>query len=124
LQSTAETSYRSEGRFEVRQRQTTRVTANFYDPLAQSFSVGGTIDAPDLNGQNNDANGAFLTAVDLFFANKPSGNDPVRIEVRTVELGTPTRTIIGNPITLTPSEVQCQQMEKLQQELLLIIQFS
>ena len=105
LQSTAETSYRSEGRFEVRQRQTTRVTANFYDPLAQSFSVGGTIDAPDLNGQNNDANGAFLTAVDLFFANKPSGNDPVRIEVRTVELGTPTRTIIGNPVTLTPSEV-------------------
>jgi len=105
LQSTAETSYRSEGRFEVRQRQTTRVTANFYDPLAQSFSVGGTIDAPDLNGQNNDANGAFLTAVDLFFANKSSGNDPVRIEVRTVELGTPTRTIIGNPVTLTPSEV-------------------
>jgi hypothetical protein len=105
LQSTAETSYRSEGTFEVRQRQTTSVTANFYDPLAQSFSVGGTIDAPDLNGQNNDANGAFLTAVDLFFANKPSGNDPVRIEVRTVELGTPTRTIIGNPVTLTPSEV-------------------
>jgi hypothetical protein len=105
LQSTAETSYRSEGRFEVRQRQTTRVTANFYDPLAQSFSVGGTIDAPDLNGQNNDANGAFLTAVDLFFANKPSGNDPVRIEVRTVELGTPTRTIIGNPTVLRPSDI-------------------
>ena len=105
LQSTAEASYRSEGRFEVRQRQNTRVTANFYDPLAQSFSVGGTIDAPDLNGQNSDANGAFLTAVDLFFANKPSGNDPVRIEVRTVELGTPTRTIIGNPVTLRPSDI-------------------
>ena len=105
LQSTAEIGYRSEGRFEIRQRQTTRVTANFYDPLAQSFSVGGTIDAPDLNGQNNDANGAFLTAVDLFFANKPSGNDPVRIEVRTVELGTPTRTIIGNPVTLRPTDI-------------------
>jgi len=105
LQSTAEASYRSEGRFEVRQRQTTRVTANFYDPLAQSFSVGGTIDAPDLNGQNDDANGAFLTAVDLFFGTKPSGNDPVRIEVRTVELGTPTRTIIGNPVTLKPENV-------------------
>ena len=105
LQSTAEASYRSEGRFEVRQRQTTRVTANFYDPLAQSFSVGGTIDAPDLNGQNDDANGAFLTAVDLFFANKPSGNDPVRIEIRTVELGTPTRTIIGNPTTLRPTDI-------------------
>ena len=106
LISTAETSYKSEGRFETRQRQTTTTITNFYDPLAQSFSVGGTINAPDLNGQNSDANGAFLTAVDLFFANKPSGNDPVRIEVRTVELGTPTRTIIGNPVTLTPSEVE------------------
>jgi hypothetical protein len=105
LQSTAEISYKSEGRFEVRQRQTTRVTANFYDPLAQSFSVGGTIDAPDLTGQNNDANGAYLTAVDLFFANKPSGNDPVRIEVRTVELGTPTRTVIGTPVTLRPDDI-------------------
>jgi len=105
LTSTAETSYRSEGRFEVRQRQTTRVTAEFYDPLAQSFSVGGNIEAPNAIGQNDDANGAFLTAVDLFFGNKPSGNDPVRIEVRTVELGTPTRTIIGKPVTLVPSDI-------------------
>ena len=105
LLSTAEIGYRSEGRFEVRQRQTTRVTTTFYDPLAQSFSVGGNIDAASPNGQNDDANGAFLTAVDLFFANKPSGNNPVRIEVRTVELGTPTRTIIGNPVTLTPPQV-------------------
>jgi len=105
LQSTAEASYRSEGRFQVFQRRTRRVTARFYDPLAQSFSVGGTIDAPDLNGQNNDSNGAFLTAVDLFFASKPSGNDPVRIEIRTVELGTPTRTIVGNPKTLRPSDI-------------------
>ena len=105
LQSTAEASYRSEGRFQVFQRRTRRVTARFYDPLAQSFSVGGTIDAPDLNGQNNDSNGAFLTAVDLFFSSKPSGNDPVRIEVRTVELGTPTRTIVGNPKTLRPSDI-------------------
>ena len=105
LQSTAEVAYTSTGRWEQRQVQTTRVTANFVDPLAQSFSVGGTIDAPDLNGQNDDANGAFLTGVDLFFANKPSGNDPVRIEVRTVELGTPTRTIIGTPATLRPDDI-------------------
>jgi hypothetical protein len=105
LISSAETTYKSEGRFEVRQQQTTRVVTTFYDPLAQSFSVGGNIEAPTANGQNDDANGAFLTAADLFFANKPSGNDPVRIEIRTVELGTPTRTVIGNPVTLTPSEV-------------------
>jgi len=105
LQSTAETSYTSEGRIEVRQTQTVTTITEFYDPLAQSFSVGGNISTPDLNGQNDDANGVFLTAVDLFFANKPSGNDPVRIEVRTVELGTPTRTIIGNPVTLRPGDV-------------------
>ena len=58
-----------------------------------------------MTGQNNDANGAYLTAVDLFFGNKPSGNDPVRIEVRTVELGTPTRTVIGTPVTLRPDDI-------------------
>ena len=105
LQSSSETSYTSEGTFAVFQKQTTTTITQFYDPLAQSFSVGGTIDAPNLNGQNDDANGAFLTAVDLFFANKPSGNDPVTIEIRTVELGTPTRTIIGNPVTLRPQDV-------------------
>jgi len=105
LLSTAETSYKSEGRFEVRQTQRTTNTVGYYDPLAQSFSVGGNIEAPNPNGQNNDANGAFLTAIDLFFANKPSGNDPVRIEIRTVELGTPTRTVIGNPVTLRPTDI-------------------
>jgi len=105
LISSAETTYKSEGRFEVLQKQITRVVTTFYDPLAQSFSVGGNIEAPTAGGQNDDANGAFLTAVDLFFASKPSTNDPVRIEIRTVELGTPTRTVIGNPVTLTPSEV-------------------
>jgi len=105
LQSTAEASYRAEGRFEVRQRQTTTIIAEFYDPLAQSFSVGGTIDAPNLNGQNDDANGAFLTAVDLFFGNKPEGNEPVRVEVRTVQLGTPTRVVLGKPVTLRPADI-------------------
>ena len=49
------------------------------DPLAQSFTV--------------DETGAFLTSVDLFFARK----DPVQnvfVEVRTVELGTPTNILV------------------------------
>ena len=77
----------------------------YFDPLAQSFSVGGNVESPDLNGENDDSNGAFLTAVDLFFANKPTTNDPLRVEIRTVDLGTPTRVVIGQPKTLRPEDI-------------------
>jgi len=87
----------------------TRTTIQrFVDPLAQSFVVGGNIEAPDSSREGlatDDSNGAFLTAVDLFFAKKDSGNAPVKVEIRTVELGTPTRIVIGNSVTLRPSEV-------------------
>jgi len=106
LTSSAQVAYRSTGRFEVRQRVTTVNRTQFYDPLAQSFSVGGNVEAPNLLGFNDDDDGAFLTAVDLYFANKPAGNDEVRVEIRTVELGTPTRTIIGNPVVLQPGDIQ------------------
>ena len=84
---------------------TTTTIQRYVDPLAQSFSVGGNIEAPSPLGTNDDENGAFLTAVDLFFANKDSNNNPVRIEMRTVELGTPTRVVIGNPVTLRPDDI-------------------
>lgn len=87
----------------------TRTTIQrFIDPLAQSFVVGGNIEAPDSSREGlatDDSNGAFLTAVDLFFAKKDTGNATVKIEIRTVELGTPTRIVIGNSVTLRPSEV-------------------
>ena len=87
----------------------TRTTIQrFVDPLAQSFVVGGNIEAPDSSREGlatDDSNGAFLTAVDLFFAKKDSGNAAVKVEIRTVELGTPTRIVIGNSVTLRPSEV-------------------
>jgi hypothetical protein len=87
----------------------TRTTIQrFVDPLAQSFVVGGNIEAPDSSREGlatDDSNGAFLTAVDLFFAKKDSGNATVKVEIRTVELGTPTRIVIGNSVTLRPSEV-------------------
>ena len=106
LISSAETSYKSEGVFEVKQLVTTTTTIHRYvDPLAQSFSVGGNIEAPSPIGTNDDENGVFLTAVDLFFANKDSNNNPVRIEIRTLQLGTPTRVVIGNPVTLRPEQV-------------------
>lgn len=87
----------------------TRTTIQrFVDPLAQSFVVGGNVEAPDSSREGlatDDSNGAFLTAVDLFFAKKDTGNATVKIEIRTVELGTPTRIVIGNSVTLRPSEV-------------------
>ena len=87
----------------------TRTTIQrFIDPLAQSFVVGGNVEAPDSSREGlatDDSNGAFLTSVDLFFAKKDSGNATVKVEIRTVELGTPTRIVIGNSVTLRPSEV-------------------
>ena len=111
LISSAETTYKAEGTWQERQFVITNTTViTYYDPLAQSFSVGGKVEAPDLNGENDDSKGAFLTAVDLFFGSKPDTNDPVRIEIRTVELGTPTRTVLGTPKTLRPSEVNTSAM--------------
>ena len=84
----------------------TAVTQTRYvDPLAQTFVVGGNVEAPSPTNTNDDVNGAFLTAVDLYFGAKDQGNSPVKVEIRTVELGTPTRLRIGNPVTLRPDQV-------------------
>jgi hypothetical protein len=106
LLSSAESTYRAEGRWEQIQRITTTTLTTFYDPLAQSFTVGGVVEAPTSGLVfDEDRNGAYLTAVDLFFANKDTNNAPVTVEIRTVELGTPTRTIVGNPVTLRPEQI-------------------
>jgi len=62
------------------------------DPLAQTFTV--------------DETGAFLTSIDLFFASKDE-NEKVFVELRTVELGTPTNTLVQDfaRVTLEPSQV-------------------
>jgi hypothetical protein len=109
LISSGETIYKSQGTWEEVQKIITTVTTNYYaDPLAQSFTVGGVVSSDVSNGNkpSEDVNGAYLTAVDLFFAHKDSGNAPVSIEIRTVELGTPTRKILGNPVTLQPNQVE------------------
>jgi len=72
------------------------------DPLAQTFLVGT---ARGLNSFNDDANGAFLTAVDIFFQSVDSGNAPITVQIRTTEFGIPTLTIIGDPVTLRPTDV-------------------
>jgi hypothetical protein len=62
------------------------------DPLAQSFLV-------------NSKGGEFLTDVELFFKTKDA-NIPIRIEIRTMENGSPTKTIIPfSQVTLTPDKI-------------------
>ena len=123
--SFGETSYNSTGTLEVWQRvvtvttvrrrittvtrTTTRTRTNnftqFFDPLAQSFTVGGNVQVKSNIDTEEDANGAFLTSVDLFFANIDEGNAPVRVEVRTMELGTPTLQVVGPSVTIRPIEI-------------------
>jgi hypothetical protein len=120
--SSAEALYTSEGTVETFENVVTTTTTNvettqtqvwkeyvtharYYDPLAQTFAVGGKIEAPSAINTNDDSNGAFVTAVDLYFATKDSGNNPVRVEIRTVEFGTPTRTVLGTPAVLRPEDI-------------------
>jgi hypothetical protein len=102
-----ETIYRSEGRWVQRQRVFNRTTTIlvYGDPLAQSFSVGGTTEQLNGNKPDEDSNGVYVTAVDLFFYNKDSNNAPLTVEIRTMELGTPTRTVLGNSVILNPSDI-------------------
>jgi len=62
------------------------------DPLAQSFTV--------------DETGAFLTSVDVYFAEKDP-NEKLFVEVRTVELGTPTSQIVADyaRVALEPGQI-------------------
>ncbi len=119
--SFAESRYSSQGSVNRWQNEVTTTTTNvtaianvntftnvtteevqYGDPLAQTFIVGGNVQAPSDIDLSDDVNGVFLTSVDLFFAEIDSGNAPVRIEVRTVELGLPTLNVIGKPVTLRP----------------------
>jgi hypothetical protein len=79
------------------------------DPLAQTFVVGANIDAPSNQTFTEDVNGAHITAVDLYFRKKDPGNSPVTVQIRTVELGTPTLTVLGNSVTLRPNQVNVSE---------------
>ena len=120
--SSAEALYSSEGTVETFENVITTTTTNvettqtqvwkenvtharYYDPLAQTFAVGGKIEAPSAINTNDDSNGAFVTAVDLYFATKDSGNNPVTVQIRTVEFGTPTRVVLGTPAVLRPEDI-------------------
>ena len=69
-----------------------QVKAPHRDPLAQTFTVDGK--------------GAFLTSFDLYFARKDN-NAKIFIELRTVELGTPTAILVQDfaQIALNPNNI-------------------
>ena len=94
LISSADGTYTATGRVDrvTRTRVIVREVRRV-DPLAQTFTV--------------DENGAFLTDVELFFANKDEVEN-LHIEIRTVELGIPTRTLVSEYATVEvePSAIQ------------------
>ena len=81
------------------------ITTEFYDPLAQTFVVGGNIEAPSDIDTNDDIDGAFLTSVEVFFAKCDQKSAPITFQMRTTQLGIPTRRIIGTPVVLFPDSV-------------------
>ena len=72
--------------------ETDRVEAPYRDPLAQSFRV--------------DETGMFLTSVDVYFASKDPSSK-VFVEVREVELGTPTNFLVQDyaQVSLNPNNI-------------------
>jgi len=71
---------------------TERIEAPYRDPLAQSFTV--------------DETGAFLSSVDVYFGRK-STDTKLFVELRTVELGTPTNILVQDyaQVSLNPDQI-------------------
>ena len=72
-----------------------RLTGEYKDPLAQSFIV-------------DDETGIFVTSLDLYFQEKPTEfSEPVTVQIREVELGTPSQKIIPfSEVQKTPDEIE------------------
>ncbi len=73
-----------------------KVKAPHRDPLAQSFTVDGK--------------GCFLTSFDLFFATKDPGAK-IFVELRTMELGTPTSFLVQDytQVALNPEQININE---------------
>tara|TARA_E500000318_G_scaffold49022_3_gene46102 strand:+ start:20829 stop:28409 length:7581 start_codon:yes stop_codon:yes gene_type:complete len=72
----------------------TRLSGEYRDPLAQSFIV-------------DDPTGVYLTSVDLFFNEVDQEGIPVTVEIREVELGTPSQRILPySQVDMSPENIQ------------------
>jgi len=76
----------------------------FFDPIAQTFVVGGNVLAPSGAGANEDLDGIVITAVEVFFASiDQDANAPIRCEIRTTTGDSrPSMTMLGRSKTLYP----------------------
>lgn len=75
-----------------------RLTGEYKDPLAQTFIV-------------DDVTGIYVTSIDLYFQEIPTDFDtPVTIEIREVELGIPSQTVLPfSTVEKKPSEITISQ---------------
>ena len=68
----------------------------WYDPLAQSFIL-------------DEKGGVFLTSVDVYFNTKET-NIPVSMQIRTMENGYPTKSILPfSDVTIEPTNIQISE---------------
>lgn len=75
----------------------TTTQTRWVDPLAQSFEV------PDKNG-------VFLTKCDIFFRTKDTAGLPVTLQVRTMQTGLPTQTILPfGEVVLEPEQINLSE---------------
>ena len=73
----------------------TRLSGEYTDPLAQSFIV-------------DDPTGIYLTSMDIYFQSVPQDDStPVTVQIREVELGTPSQKILAySEVSKDPREIQ------------------
>ena len=76
-------------------RSTTQT--RWVDPLAESFEV-------------NDPNGVYITKCDIFFRTKDTNNIPVTLQIRSMQSGFPSQTILPfGEVVLDPSNVNVSE---------------
>jgi hypothetical protein len=76
---------------------TTSSSSRWVDPLAQSFEVA-------------DNNGVYITKCDIFFKTKDTKGIPVTLQIRTMQTGLPTQTILPfAEVTLDPKDVKISE---------------
>ncbi len=74
-----------------------RLTGEYVDPLAQSFMV-------------DDPTGVYLTSVDVYFHEKDKAGVPVTLQLREVELGTPTGKILAySEVDMSPEDIDVSE---------------
>jgi hypothetical protein len=76
---------------------TTSSSSRWVDPLAQSFEVA-------------DNNGVYITKCDIFFKTKDTKGIPVTLQIRAMQTGLPTQTILPfSEVTLDPKDVKTSE---------------